>query len=172
MIDLLTAARYISQRYEQTFNTPIEEMKLHRLLYFVQRESLLLFDKPVFTDQFEAWEWGPVMSSLRGVSLDMSVDVVASCPALEEYLLAFDRVFTLYAPKNPWSLSSLTYGETCYRKAKAKMTDDKPMEIVTDDIRHDAQRINFRRILYGCPVPPSPRGIDKKWLETYAIAEL
>lgn len=149
MIDLLSVAKYICRRYEQTFHTPIEEMKLHRLLYFLQRESLLLFDKPVFADQFEAWRYGPVMPSLRGVSLDWSNDILTDNPDLSEYLLAFDRVFSLYAHKNPLSLSSVAHGETCWKKAKARETGSQPGKILTDDIREDAEIIRVRRILYA-----------------------
>ena len=39
MEDVVKIASYICQRYEYQFGSRIEEMKLHKLLYFSQRES-------------------------------------------------------------------------------------------------------------------------------------
>lgn len=38
MEKLLNVAGYIYQRYEKDFGNEIDEMKLHKLLYFSQRE--------------------------------------------------------------------------------------------------------------------------------------
>ncbi len=37
MIDVIKIASYIYKRYEDETNTEIDEMKLHKLLYFSQR---------------------------------------------------------------------------------------------------------------------------------------
>ena len=48
MLDVVKVASYISRRYEQTFGVRIDEMKLHKLLYFVQRETLIQTDQTLF----------------------------------------------------------------------------------------------------------------------------
>ena len=149
MVDVVTTAKYITQRYERTFNTPLDEMKLHKLLYFVQRESLLLFDKPLFAKQFEAWRYGPVMPCLRTKALHVDYDVLEVFPELGEYAEAFDTVFRIYAPMKSWSLSNISHGETCWRKAKDKEKGGNPVEIRTDDIREDAESIRMRRIIFA-----------------------
>ena len=65
MIDVRTAAKYLIQRYEQESGSSMDEMKLHKLLYFTQRESFVLLGKPMFLDKFEAWKYGPVMRCIR-----------------------------------------------------------------------------------------------------------
>ena len=52
MLDVVKVASYISRRYEQTFGVRIDEMKLHKLLYFVQRETLIQTDEPLLFNDF------------------------------------------------------------------------------------------------------------------------
>lgn len=40
MEDVVKVASYICQRYQREFGKRIDEMKLHKLLYFTQRESI------------------------------------------------------------------------------------------------------------------------------------
>lgn len=50
MIDVGTAAKYLIHRYEQESGRVMDEMKLHKLLYFTQRESFVLLGKPMFSE--------------------------------------------------------------------------------------------------------------------------
>ena len=45
-------------------------MKLHKLLYFTQRESIIQTDEPIFQEEFEAWKYGPVMTGIRRMYKD------------------------------------------------------------------------------------------------------
>lgn len=67
MLDVVKVASYISRRYEQTFGIRIDEMKLHKLLYFVQRETLIQTDEPLFSTPFQAWKYGPVLVQIRSL---------------------------------------------------------------------------------------------------------
>ena len=149
MIDIFLAAKYVSQRYRRSFGQSLDEMKLHKLLYFAQRESLIMSDRPMFDNQFEAWKYGPVMRCLRGHSWDTEEDLISLYPELLRYIPTFDRVFELYAGKSSWSLSSVSHGESCWQKAKDRERGFSPVEILTDDIRKDAEAIKLRRFLYS-----------------------
>ena len=149
MIDIFLAAKYVSQRYRMSFGHSLDEMKLHKLLYFAQRESFVMFGHPMFGSQFEAWKYGPVMRCLRGHSWDTEEDIVAVHPDILYYVPTFDKVFELYASKSSWSLSSVSHGESCWQKAKDRETGLSPVEIKTDDIRIDADTIKLRRLLYS-----------------------
>ena len=52
MLDVVKVASYISRRYEREYGSQIDEMKLHKLLYFTQRESLIQLDRPLFAESF------------------------------------------------------------------------------------------------------------------------
>ena len=65
MYSAFEVASYIYNRYKRENNVSIDEMKLHKLLYFAQRESIIQTDEPLFTDEFEAWKYGPVLKEIR-----------------------------------------------------------------------------------------------------------
>ena len=148
-MDIYTIATYISHRYRKTFGIPLDEMKLHKLLYFAQRECLLMLGTPLFSDRFEAWRYGPVMRCLRGKDWYAEINPIASYPELSVYLPVFDRIFELYAHKNSWTLSSVSHGETSWQKAKSKEHDSQPVEILTEDIRKDAEIVRLRRLIFN-----------------------
>lgn len=43
---------------------PITPMKLQKLLYFLYREYLKKTNEPLFSERFETWKYGPVISSV------------------------------------------------------------------------------------------------------------
>ncbi len=149
MISIFIAAQYVAQRYRKSFGRPLDEMKLHKLLYFAQRESFVMFGQPMFSSQFEAWKYGPVMPCLRGRVWDTDEDILTAHPDIHFFIPVFDKVFELYAAKNSWTLSSVSHGESCWQKAKDKENGYSPVEIMTDDIRVDAETIKLRRLIYS-----------------------
>jgi|GEM_PF-64821 len=58
-------AKYICKEYERITGETIGEMKLHKLLYFAQRESIAFLGRPLFECDFEAWKHGPVCKPVR-----------------------------------------------------------------------------------------------------------
>ena len=56
MADIVKIASYISMRYQQQYGKEIDELKLHKLRYFAQRESIIQTREPLFKDCFEAWQ--------------------------------------------------------------------------------------------------------------------
>ncbi len=61
MMGILQVASYIYKRYMDDFGVRIDEMKLHKLLYFTACSDLFIKGEPMFEAQFEAWKYGPVM---------------------------------------------------------------------------------------------------------------
>lgn len=60
MYNVLTIAKYIIAR-EGERNRIISNLKLQKLLYFIQAEFLVSKNKPCFLDKIEAWDFGPVV---------------------------------------------------------------------------------------------------------------
>ncbi len=48
MEKVLNFAAYIAQEYFSEYGQQIDEMKLHKLMYFAQRESLIQTGEPLF----------------------------------------------------------------------------------------------------------------------------
>ena len=147
MIDVRTAAKYLIDRYEQESGNTLDEMKLHKLLYFTQRESFVLLGKPMFLDKFEAWKYGPVMRCLRQAHWKSQAQSVL--PEDSEYFQVLEDTLRRYASMDSWTLSNISHGETCWQKAKDKEVGSTPVAIETSDIEYDAKIIKYRR--YVCP---------------------
>lgn len=142
-------ASYICSRYESQWGKRIDEMKLHKLLYFCQRESLIQLGIPLFPEQFEAWKYGPVLITIRQLYQQDKLHSPLADKAIRCLKAVFDKVFEIYAPKDSWSLSTLTHGECSWQKARAQMNGGSNGRALLsiDDIREDADRIRIRRFL-------------------------
>lgn len=148
MTDVVKIASYICRRYRQQFGREIDEKKLHKLLYFTQRESIIQTGEPLFKDCFEAWKYGPAMVPVRQKYRDNALHEELLPEIIEIYKSVFDMVFETYAQKDSWSLSSITHGEYSWQKARQKVTiENQHALIITDDIREDAERIKIRRFI-------------------------
>lgn len=142
-------ASYIAQRYKKEFGERISEMKLHKLLYFTQRESLIQLGEPLFNEEFLAWKYGPVIPSIRSLYAQDQLTDVPDSKWEEANKSVLDFVFSHYAPKEAWSLSRLSHGEVSWRNARKGLEDDEngniPMNIA--DIQKDAERMKIRRYI-------------------------
>lgn len=63
MYRAIDVARYIVN-YTNACGDTITNLKLQKLLYFVQGCFLILREKPCFKDKIEAWDFGPVVPNV------------------------------------------------------------------------------------------------------------
>ena len=148
MHDMKTAASYLCGRYEEAYGQKIDEMKLHKLMYFAQRESLIRTGEPLFDAEFQGWRFGPVLPALR------EVYKANDFAPLEELELgadqaALDAVFDEYAETDSWNLSLLSHGEICWKRSRKGIAphESSSNPIPLEDIRADAERMQKRRAL-------------------------
>lgn len=151
MIDVMKVASYICKRYMDETKTKIDEMKLHKLMYFTQRESIIQTGEPMFDAPFQAWKYGPVLVQIRDGYKSDTLTLSLSDNELAQYIGVFDFVFSNYAKKDSWSLSMLTHGESSWQNARKGIAQDEPCSAIMsmDDIRNDAQRIKMRRFFFN-----------------------
>lgn len=149
MLDVVKVASYISRRYAKEYGSPIDEMKLHKLLYFTQRESLIQTDQPLFETAFQAWKYGPVIVQIRSLYKQGKLTKRVTAKEIAPYKAIFDKVFEQYAPKDAWSLSSITHSEISWQKARAGVSAGENGDTLIDleDIRKDAHHIKLRRYI-------------------------
>jgi len=147
VINVTDVARYIFCRYEYEFGQKIDEMKLHKLMYFAQRESLIQTDEPLFAASFSGWRFGPVLKEIRAQYALGQFSNSFSEELLRDLKPVMDMVFSQYASKESWSLSRLTHGEYSWKKSREGIPDNMNSDrlISIQDIRVDAQRIKERR---------------------------
>lgn len=155
MIDVIQAASYIYNRYHDQFYRIIDEMKLHKLLYFTQRESIIVTGEPMFTAQFAAWKYGPVLVQIRECYRNQTLNDPIDGKDLEKYQPVFDYVFENYANKSSWSLSMLSHGEVSWQRARKNTPEGEKCTslIRVEDIREDAERIKTRRFYFNEILP-------------------
>ena len=147
MEDLMNVASYICTRYYEEYGSRIDEMKLHKLLYFAQRESLIQNGEPLFDAVFYGWKYGPIIKEIRLAYKDDMLFSKVPQHVVSSIKSVMDKIFVEYAGKASWSLSRLTHGEFSWKNSRQGIPDgensDNPMKL--DDIRVDADRIRERR---------------------------
>lgn len=145
MESVVKIASYIVDRYQKDFGHRIDEMKLHKLLYFTQRESIIQTDEPMFPELFEAWRYGPVMAQLRPLYAQNQLNELPEPSFIESYKNVFEEVFTTYAVKESWSLSLLSHGEFAWENArKGYLPEQNCSVLITiEDMRVDAERVKL-----------------------------
>lgn len=149
MITVIQAASYIFHRYKEDYGSDIDEMKLHKLLYLSQRESIIMTGEPMFDAPFEAWKYGPVVVEIREKFRKNALNEQMDKDSLSVYQPVFDSVFQRYAVKDSWNLSLLTHGDSSWQNARQGLNPDEHCSerLSMDDIRWDAERIKIRRYI-------------------------
>jgi uncharacterized phage-associated protein len=155
MISVAKAASYIFHRYMEENRICIDEMKLHKLLYLAQRESIIITGEPMFSAPFEAWKYGPVIVEIRDLYRHGALNETLSEAELAEYQPVFDYVFKHYANKDSWNLSILTHSESSWKNARKGLSpeDHGSTQLSLTDIRQDAEMIKLRRFFFDQVVP-------------------
>lgn len=143
----LNVAAYVIDLYSNKFGSAIDEMKLHKLLYFVQREALADVGTVAFNDEFRAWKYGPVVLCVRDAYKSDSFPDIHSFKLNDTLKKLIEKVFDNYAERSSWSLSDITHGELSWRNARKGIPDgekgNNPMELT--DIMKDAKRLKYSR---------------------------
>ena len=141
-------ASYICRRYMNENHVRIDEMKLHKLMYFAQRESFIQNNVPLFSEQFEAWKYGPVLREIRE-----HYRIYDFTDFYDEKLdPVMNKVFSEYSHTMSWSLSMISHAEESWKKARKGIPDGMNSErkILTEDIRMDALRVKALRGIETC----------------------
>lgn len=141
----IDTASYIIELYREKFQNKIDELKLHKLLYFVQRECLADTGTVAFNDEFRAWKYGPVLLAVREAYKNNSFPKNYNIPdKLKEVI---NIVFAEYAQRSSWSLIDATHRELSWRNARKGIPDGEKgnniMEL--EDIKKDAERLQYAR---------------------------
>ncbi|WP_443689786.1 Panacea domain-containing protein [Phascolarctobacterium faecium] len=111
MYNVKDIAKYIiSYSYEQ--NKPVSNLKLQKLLYFVQGESYKMTGEPMFEADMEAWQFGPVVPWVY-----YEYSNYAAMPILENYdinieeetRVIIETVIKRHENNSVWSLVRMTH---------------------------------------------------------------
>ncbi len=140
---ILDVAQYIYDEYKRQSGESIDEMKLHKLLYFAQRESLAITDEPLFEGNFEGWKYGPVSKEVRAhyTAGGMCYDGQKMLSAQGAYITK--NVILQYGTLASWRLSQLSHKEISWQNARKGLAKDENGDVLLllDDMRRDAKKV-------------------------------
>ncbi len=143
----LQVAAYIADKLaKQRQVGKIDIMTLNKVMYFAQRESYVLTDKPLFEENvFHAAQYGPVIIKLKKY---LDRDELTAAPSgdwLSEHGKMLGFVLEHYGKMSARTLSCLSHSEISWRNARNRAANPKFYQRISDaDIRIDALKIRIR----------------------------
>lgn len=107
-------------------------VKLHKLLYYCQGWYTAWTGRPMFGEQIQAWENGPVVADLWRAETRNHWDTPAPTPLDDDMFIALDYVASRYGSLSGRDLIQLTHGEAPW--SDAWETQGRNSEISPADI--------------------------------------
>ena len=118
---------------------PISPLKLQKLLYYCQGFHIAAYDCPLFDEDIEAWEHGPVVVSVwykyreyGNRAIDPPSVVVTSLSEIQKRLI--EKVYIAHGQYTAWKLRNLTHREAPWRQTRRNRV-----------ISHEVMRIHFKK---------------------------
>jgi uncharacterized phage-associated protein len=116
-VNAVDVAAYILNKAGQ-----IEQLKLHKLLYYCQAASLAWHDKPLFNDPIEAWINGPVVPTiwnLHRYEYKIEKEETGKPWSLDsDDRLTVDSILKAYSHLPAYQLVQLTHEERPWQEAR------------------------------------------------------
>lgn len=142
MEKIINVAQYIFTKYNEIAKETIDELKLHKLLYFAQREALAITDEPLFEGEFQGWKFGPVCKEIRNsITPDGILDYDGDISDESKYII--NNVIIEYGSLASWKLSQLSHEEISWKNSRVGLNpgDNGNRVLNLDDIREDAKKV-------------------------------
>ena len=138
----MCVAKALYDMYYMQFGVYMDEMKMHKLMYFSQRESLMCYNHPLFDGTFYGWEYGPVLKEVRREYKFETFFVSAVEGVSETTQKLLKRVLDRYGSLSSWKLSSLSHEEFSWKKARAGLAsgEDGDVALSLDAMKVDATK--------------------------------
>lgn len=139
---ILDVAAYICKKYKEFTSVSLDEMKLHKLLYFMQRESFAILGKPAFEGNFEGWKYGPVCREIRGNYYEGEIYSEVNDISDEMKYIA-NNIILEYGSLASWKLSELSHNDSSWKNARIGLSPDDNGNIILklSDIEEDAKKV-------------------------------
>jgi uncharacterized phage-associated protein len=160
MISALDVAWYFVQKSEGRKN--MTQLKLQKLCYYAQGFHLALFDEPLFQEDIEAWDYGPVVTKLRKIHAHRGAEAIyPSEPAFgnpisnNKIICLLDNIWREFGNNSAGRLVDMTHAEKPWIEAydkgfntkisKATMRDEflprRGQMIDCDELQSDEETI-------------------------------
>ena len=142
MESVYAVAQYIFEEYRKASGQTIDEMKLHKLLYFTQRESIAILGIPMFDEVFEGWKYGPVCKVIRSSYTQDGINAKFINISYDNAYIV-NNVISEYGAIESWKLSEMSHKELSWMNSRRGLIEGEiggvPLNI--DDIKLDAKKV-------------------------------
>lgn len=149
MIDSIQLCRYVLKRVGS-----INQLKLQKLIFYIQAFHLVFFDGPLVADEFEAWVHGPVSKKIWHHYKDQSY-IYKDIPVprgkagppktlSREQVELIDEVLQAYSPLTSYQLEVLTHSEPPWIEARGNCL---PEERCENSISRDSMKRYYRMLV-------------------------
>jgi uncharacterized phage-associated protein len=121
MYSALDIAKIVLQNSDPEQGEVITNLKLQKLLYYIQGFHLAMYDKALFTEDILAWQYGPVVREVYDKYKDFKDGVINSpeaedCIELkQEELDLINEVYEVYGQFSALKLMELTHNESPWK---------------------------------------------------------
>lgn len=150
MTEIKEIAKYLIKSYEINNNAEFEksELKLQKLMYFAQREAIAITGEPLFENQFEGWQYGPVLTEIRHFFEEDQTKTTIDLDETSKYII--DNTVTRYGKYEPWYIANLSHKETSWKKSRKGLSENEKGNnlIKLKDIKKDAENVRLYDHLY------------------------
>jgi|GEM_PF-483213 len=123
ILSCFDVANYFLVLVDREAGDVITQLKLQKLIYFAQGIHLALFDKPLFEEEIEAWEFGPVVPKLR-IPFGNLKRVPIPAPSEMDFDIYTEqqkhfiyKIYSIYGEISAHSLSDLTHMHSIWQEA-------------------------------------------------------
>lgn len=147
MENTLSVAKTLYNLYLERFGCSMDQMKMHKLMYFVQRESLMNSEQVLFSDDFFGWKFGPVLLTVRNQYMTGKLFAEVDGNVSDEAKQIVNSVLDRYGVMSSWKLSSLSHNEFSWKCARKGLnaSDNGSVKLSLEAMKVDAARERANR---------------------------
>lgn len=115
MCDCFRVAEYFLSMQDGDAGNAISNMKLQKLLYYAQGFAMVILERPLFEDNFEAWECGPVVRKIYdkynsyGSNALPKPDDFSLHKYSKEEKEFLNEIYDVYGQYSAWALNEMAY---------------------------------------------------------------
>lgn len=148
----VSVAKYLYEEYNKRFQNDMDEMRMHKLMYFLQRESLIEKDVFLFNEHFHGWKFGPVLKSVRSEYIEAKKNGQRPFSRVHDEVsdnakALVDNILATYGDMSSWKLSALSHCEFSWVLSRKGLNpgENGDVEMKDEAIRFDSLRERIRR---------------------------
>ncbi|MCD8015979.1 MAG: SocA family protein [Lachnospiraceae bacterium] len=147
MENMLSVAKMFNSLYRAENGVDMDEMRMHKMMYLAQRESLMYNKELLFKDDFEGWMYGPVLVGVRDEYSSGTMFQSAPDNLSAESQKLVKSVYQRYNKLSSWQLSTLSHGELSWKNSREGLSASArgSVHLKLADMRLDAARELLRR---------------------------